>query len=257
MNVHLHVHHTSLSQRLSHLYKASCHTHNGLLSPDILPVEDLRNMHGHIESELPSTMYLPISSNDTLHFYQYLSTHVSIAEGQFLLLIDMPIQNKAQQLQIYEVFSLPVPYSNLSAQYKINHRYIGVTYGETKAVTFMDQQYIACQHTNGQFCRINAPFQPLTNPPTCITALYAKNNQVVKEQCSLVISHAPCTFIPVAVTSNLWIIPSNPETLGSAIMIIYPDKATSTVPPQQPFHTLRLSLACSATSRYFHLPPCY
>ena len=45
----------------------------------------------------------------------------------------------AQDLQIYEVFSLPVPHSNLSALYKINHKYIGVTYDETKAVTIMDQ----------------------------------------------------------------------------------------------------------------------
>ena len=39
-----------------------------VLSPDTLPVEDLRNMLRHIESELPSTMHLPISSDNTLHF---------------------------------------------------------------------------------------------------------------------------------------------------------------------------------------------
>ena len=110
-----------------------------ILSPGILPVKDLRNMIRHIESELPSTMHLPISLDDTFPFYQFLSTHVLIAEGQFLLLIDVPIQNRAQQLQMYEIFNLPV-----SAQYKINHMYIGVTYDETKAVAIMDQQYIAC-----------------------------------------------------------------------------------------------------------------
>ena len=121
----------------------------------------------------------------------------------------------------------------------------------------MDQQYIACQHANEQFYRINAPFQPLTNPPSCITALHAKNDQAIKEQCSLSIFHVACTFIPVEVTSHLWIIPSNPETLGSAITIICSDKATSTVPLQQPFTTLKLSPVCSATSRYFHLLPHY
>ena len=34
---------------------------SNILSPDILPVGDLRNMPRHMESELPSTMYLPIS----------------------------------------------------------------------------------------------------------------------------------------------------------------------------------------------------
>ena len=131
-----------------------------ILSPDILPVEDLRNMLRQIEFELPSTMHLPISLDGTLHFYQYLNTHVLIAEGQFLLLINVLIQNRAQQLQIYEVFNLQVSHSNLSAQYKINHRYTGVTYDETEVVAIMGQQYITCQHVTGQFCRTNAPFQP-------------------------------------------------------------------------------------------------
>ena len=39
--------------------------------------------------------------------------------------------------------------------------------------------------------------------------------------------------------------------------VIYPDEAISTVYLQQTFHILRLYPACSATSRYFHLPPCY
>ena len=116
----------------------------------------------------------------------------------------------------------------------------------------MDQQYIACQHANGQFCKIHSPFQPLTNPPSCITALYGNNDQAIGKQCSLSISHVPHTFLPIAVTSNLSIIPSNPETLASTITIIFPDKAMSTVPLQQPFHIL-----CRATSRYFHLPPHY
>ena len=121
----------------------------------------------------------------------------------------------------------------------------------------MDQQYITCQHANGQFYRINALFQPLTNPSSYITALFAKNDQAIKEEYFLSISHVPHPFAPVADTSNLWIIPSTPKMLGSIIMIICPDKATSTVPLQQPFHILRLSPACSATSRYLLLPAYY
>ena len=67
----------------------------------------------------------------------------------------------------------------------------------------------------------------------------------------------PHTFVHIAVASNLWIIPLNPETLGSARTVICPDKATSTIYLQQPFHILRLSPACSATSRHFHLHTCY
>ena len=82
-------------------------------------MKDLRSMLRHIESELPSTMYLPIPFDDILNFYWYLNTNVLKPEGQFMLIIDVPIQNTAQQLQIYEVFNLPVCHSNLSANTKV------------------------------------------------------------------------------------------------------------------------------------------
>ena len=62
-------------------------------------------------------------------------------------------------------------------QYKIDSKYIGVTYDETQAVMITEQQYSTCLHANGQFCKIDAPFQALTNPPSYIAALYAKNDQ--------------------------------------------------------------------------------
>ena len=39
-----------------------------ILLPDIVPMEDLRNMLRYVESELSSTIHLPISLDDTLHF---------------------------------------------------------------------------------------------------------------------------------------------------------------------------------------------
>ena len=47
-------------------------------SPEILPVEDLRNMLRHIEYELPSTMHLFISSDDTLNFYSCIDSRRTV-----------------------------------------------------------------------------------------------------------------------------------------------------------------------------------
>ena len=67
-----------------------------ILSPHVLQVEDLRDMVMYIEAELPSTMHLPVSLADILHSYRYLHTHILVAVEQFLLLIDVPIQDHAQ-----------------------------------------------------------------------------------------------------------------------------------------------------------------
>ena len=93
-----------------------------ILSPNMLLVEELRKMFWHIESQPPLTIHLPISSDNTLHFFQYLKTQILIVDGQILLLIYMAIQDRKQQCQIYEIFNLPVQQSDRSDQYKINNK---------------------------------------------------------------------------------------------------------------------------------------
>ena len=75
----------------------------GILLPHVLSIKDLGELLKHIEETLPSTMHLPISSEDTLHFYRYPHTSILIADEQFLLLTDVPIQDHAQQIKVYEV----------------------------------------------------------------------------------------------------------------------------------------------------------
>ena len=86
-----------------------------LLSPHVCPEEDVQVMLIHIEEVLPSVMHLLVSSDDTFYFRRYLHIHILIAEKQFLLLIDVPIQDCAQQLEIYQIFNLLIPKGNLSA----------------------------------------------------------------------------------------------------------------------------------------------
>ena len=138
---------------------------SGTLSLHILPVMDLQKMLLHIEETLPSMLHLPVSSDDTLHVYRYLHTHVLIANKQFLLLIDVPIQDSSQQIMIYEVFTLNIPHGNFTAHSNVTTKYLEITKDEAMAVELSATQFQVCQATNGQFCYIPTPFQPLANPP--------------------------------------------------------------------------------------------
>ena len=146
----------------------------GTLSPHILPIMDLKRMLSHIEDTLPSTLHLPVSSEDTLHFYCYLCTDVLITNKQFLLFINVPIQDRSQQLSIYSIFTLDIPHGNFTACYHVNTKYLRITQDETMAVEISPQQFRICQEANRQFCTIPTLLQPLANPPSCITALYVK-----------------------------------------------------------------------------------
>ena len=157
----------------------------GKLSPNILPIMDLKRMLPHIEETLPSTLHLLVSSEDTLHFYQYCHTHVLITNQQFLLLINVPIQDRSQQLSIYKILTLDIPHGNFTAHYNINPQYLRIMQDETMAVEISPQQFRICQEANGQFCNIPTPFQLLANPLSCITALYVKNIASISTRCSL------------------------------------------------------------------------
>ena len=153
----------------------------GVLSPHVLPVEDLREELTHIEETLPSTMHLPISSEDAIHFYRYPHTHILTADEQFLLLIDVPIQDHAQQLEIYEVFNMAIPHGNFSSHYNIQNRYFGITHDETSTVEISENQFQTCQKANGQFCNLNTPLLPLTNPPTCVSDYMLRTRRVSRK----------------------------------------------------------------------------
>ena len=124
----------NLWDSLSYIIKVSTHTMDyidaatmGTLSPYISPIPDLKKMLSHIEETIWSTLHLPVPSENTLHFYCYLHAHDLIANMQFLLLIDVPIQDWSQQLSIYKIFTLEIPHGNFTACYNVNTKYLGIT----------------------------------------------------------------------------------------------------------------------------------
>ena len=67
MDIYLHTILAYLRDSFTYMRQVDIHTMDyvdaattSILSPDIFPIEDLRNMLRHIESELPSTMHLSI-----------------------------------------------------------------------------------------------------------------------------------------------------------------------------------------------------
>ena len=230
---------------------------SGTLSPHVLPVLDLQRMLQHIADTLPPTLHLPISPEDTLHFYRYLHTLILIENKQFLLLIDVPIQDRSRQITIHQILTLDIPQGNYSACYDITTKYLGVTKDATMAVELSTTQFQACQEANGQFCSITTPFQPLAKPPSCIAALYLKSTVVITSKCSLQIQKASVTNLPTQIAPDVWILTTPVTAPANTMTLICPEKTMETILIQKPIHILKLPMACSATSPNFYQPPRY
>ena len=226
----------NLQDSLHYLWTVSAYTMeyindttSGILSPHVLPVADLQKMLQHIADTLPPTLHLLISPEDTLHFYIYLHTHVLIENKQFLLLTDIPIQERAHQITIHQVFTMDISHGNYSAHYDINTRYFRVTKDATMGVELSTAQFQTCQQANGQFCYISTPFQPLANPPTCIAALYAKSKASIASTCSLQLCKATTTALSTQITLDVWILTTPVTAPVNTITLICPEKSMETI----------------------------
>ena len=262
MILHIRLVFANLCDSLNYIQMFSTHTMeyidaatSGTQSPHVLPVIDLQRMLQHIADTLPPMLHILISPEDTLHFYRYLHTHVLVENKQFLLLIDLPIHDRSQQITIHQILMLDILHRKYSACYDVHIKYFGVTKDATMAVELSNTQFWACQDANGQFCSITTPFQPLANPPSCIAALYAKSKADIASKCSLQIHKSSITNLRTQVAPDVWILTTPVTAPTHTMTFIYLEKPMKTIPIQKPIHILKLPMACSATSSNFYLLP--
>ena len=193
-------------------------------------------------------MHLPIPSSDPLHFYRYLQTHILVEENQFLLLIDVPIQDRAQQIQIYQIINPPVPVGNYLMRCTMETKYLGVTYNRTKAMDIPEEQFKLCKEVNRQFLPLTTPLQPLTNPPSCVAALYTKNSREIDCLCELTTRTQPELYLPILLASNVWAIISSPFKQQLPVTVICPTRPATSIHISTPIHETTAHLQCDISA---------
>ena len=230
---------------------------SGKLSPPVLPVADLQQILTHITTTLPPTLHLPISPMDTLHFYRYLCTHVLIENKQFLLLIDIPIQDRARQITIHQVLTLDIPHGNYSVCYNINTKYFGVTTDATMGLELSSSQFEICKQANSQFCHISTPFSTFGKSTNMHRHALCQEQGQHRIKMFLTVTQSFTNPLPTQITPDVWILATPISAPTATISLICPERPMEIIPIQQPLHVLKLPTACSATLANFYLPPRY
>ena len=137
----------------------------------------LQRMLNHIADTLPPTLHLPISPEDTLHFYRYhVVLHVLIENKQFLLLIDMPIQDRSQQITIHEILTLDIPHGNYSAHYDVDTKYLGITKDATMAVELSTTQFQSLPRSKQSILQHHHTVSTISKPTILYSSLICKEH---------------------------------------------------------------------------------
>ena len=88
---------------------------------------DINNLYNLTTSLATSINFNQMMLHIRLVFANYLHTHIVIKNKQFLLLIDVPIQDRSHQITIHQILILDIPHGTYSAHYDVNTKYFGVT----------------------------------------------------------------------------------------------------------------------------------
>ena len=153
-------------------------------------------MLSYIEETLPSTLHLSVSSENTLHFYCYLCIHVLITNKQFILLIDVPIQDQSQQLSIYKIFTLNIPHGTFTTHYDVNTKYLRITQNETMAVEFCHNNSGFVKNKMDSFLLFLHCFNHLQTHHLALLPYIYKNTPSISAKCSLQIRKSSDVSMP-------------------------------------------------------------
>ena len=88
----------------------------------------------------------------------------------------------------------------------------------------------------------------IANPPSCITALYAKNTASISTRCSLQIRKGSDVSMPSQLAPNAWILTTALSAVTTTITLICLGETMKFIKVKKPIHVLQLPTACIATS---------
>ena len=138
-----------------------------------------------INNKLPPGISLPLKlSNDhLLTFYKHFHTLVVPLDTQFHIVIALPLTMSNYQFTLYNVISMPYtpPDLNVSVQYSLEHTQIAISANKEHYAPVSDSESLHCQQT--PICALRSPILRVRTYPTCILALFLRNDTMIKNMC--------------------------------------------------------------------------
>ena len=114
----------------------------GHLSPAVLTPGVMKKLLIEIESHLPEFFKVPYDPKGKIQkFYQTLPCSTLFDEGRFLVIVSIPLLDKINKFEMYDVFNMPGPHDktpNMVASYRLEAVFFAVNLAEKKYVILND-----------------------------------------------------------------------------------------------------------------------
>ena len=241
---------------------------SGKLTPGVISPSELQSILMEISSQLPSMLQLPVNpQGDLWSFYQSVKCDTLIDNNKILIILDIPLVNQAEKMDIFKVINLPLPYMDynkthtekesktITARYDLEAQVFAIDHTRTRYSLLSSDMDSQCTKGDVGFCRFIEPLYPVNLSPYCVVNLFVGNRDDVKRRCITKVSNN--NILPVAkhIQRGLWVV-----ALNKPLMFTFTcDYNNITVPRQTkilnpPVDVVSLPQGCIAFSSKIMLP---
>ena len=161
---------------------------NGELTPVVIAPIKLKDALIKIEQNLPEILQLPVDPTENLWaYYQTIKCATMIEDNKVIIILNIPLINLAEKMDIYEVINLPLPnlklpqlVNNLDtksmlAAYDLEAHAFAIDTTRTRYSLLTKEEVTRCtSHTEG-FCQFISPLYPSNVSKFCVIAVYCQS----------------------------------------------------------------------------------
>lgn len=220
---------------------------NGDLSLGLIKPTELASLLGNIEKRLDSRMALPYSTSgkSLLHYYKFLHPLVIPDGNSFHIIMALPLVDHESQFNVYKLVSVPEPEikGSLSVQYHTESNLIAISSDRNQFALIPD-----FEKCNSEImCKLKVPIYYVLNSPTCVVALYLKDQNRIKENCAKVYTEKSKVPIVKHLFENNWLLSTS---VPFKIVTNCQDRVTE-MQINQGVQVFRQAQGCHISSKYF------
>ena len=219
----------------------------GRLTPEVLPVNELKLVLAHIQHNLPTHMSLPFPLENVWEYYATIRTTTVLMGDSLVVTMKIPLVDPWAKLTLYEVINIPVPARESSnvVRYHLEFTYFGITADGRRYAQVTGEDLVRCEDIYAKNCVLTSPLYEINRHQYCVMALFRAEAKKVDTLCqreNVVDEHLP---IARYVEHGSWVVSTKDDV---SFRVDCQNGTQRTARARFPFSMITLGNGCRANS---------
>ena len=223
-------------------------------SPNLLSPTYLRKALKQVSEDIRDhpRLQLPVDPDrDIWSYYKFMKIIPVVSEGHLVVILNIPLSDKALHMDVYRVYNLPAlhPELRVTFTYELEGKFLAVhQHGDYVALPTSDDMEV-CVHTGGHICTLRTALYPTEQVEWCVYALFKGDIHQIHDFCQIN-TKVKTTSQAISLQGYMWAI----TTLRPQKLQLDCVEDLRAVDIKPPLTIVEIPNGCEAKSQYLYIP---